>query len=323
MTTVVDSGATGFRSERRGGHRVHASTEKRPGAGFVCSAFLAVALATISAPSIVWATNVIDGCGQTCEADCSSDPNCREAVSGKCILNADVSCDSGDSAIELLSGNDLDLQGYEITCTETSPNSCNYSAISVLATGSKITSDGSGDDGESIISGRFTFGVHCNSNTGSIVEHLTIFDGVAAVKNCATVRENVVGPSSQLFLLVNFGIVNEGVGSNDSINKNYIEGRLRAIAGGSDSLEIRENVIHTDSSAAAIMLGDSTNGADGVAKFNIFFADGNNSSALLFNITGTDSLVYDGNYCNGDHPDCADCIADGRCEPYTSPFQGN
>lgn len=277
-------------------------------------------LATMSS---ALASNVIDGCGQTCEVDCSSDPDCREAVSGKCVLTADISCGSGDSSIELLSGNDLDLQGYDITCSEASPDNCGYSAISVLSSGSKITSDGSGDDGESVISGRFTFGVHCNSNTGSIVEHLTIFDGVAAVKNCATVRENVIGPSSQFFLLVNFGIVNEGVGSGDSVNKNHIEGRLRAISGGSDSLEIRENVIHTDSSASAIKLGDSTNGADGVAKFNVFFADGANASSLLFDITGTDSLVYDGNFCNGDHPDCADCIAAGRCEPYASPFQGN
>lgn len=270
------------------------------------------------------ATNVIDGCSQTCEIDCGADPNCREASGGKCILTGDVTCDSTESAIELLSGNDLQMAGYDITCTETSPNSCPYAAILIIDSSSKVTSDGSGDDGESEISGRFNFGIDCDLNEGSIVEKIAIFDGFAAVRDCKIVRETVIGSSSQFIFSLNFGILTEGIGGNDAFTKNYIQGRVEPIHNnGSNSLSVDQNVIQTDAATTALALGNPTGGADGTAKFNIFFGGGVDSSSTLFSITGTDSLVYLGNYCDGDHPDCADCIAAGRCQPYTAPFRGN
>lgn len=280
------------------------------------------AVLALAAPAM--ANNVIDGCGQTCEIDCGADPNCREASGGKCVLTDDVTCDSSESAIELLSGNDLEMAGFDITCTEEAPDSCPYAAILVIDSGSKITSDGSEDDGEAVISGRFFFGVDCDLNASSIVENITVFDGISAIRDCRTVRNNVIGPSSQFYLLANFGISTEGIGGSDSFRNNSIEGRVFPISNnGSNSLAIEGNVINTDATNRAITLGNATGGADGVAKFNVFFGTGASASAVLFQIYGEDSVVYSRNYCNGDHPDCAACIAAGRCEPYTSPFPGN
>ncbi len=287
-----------------------------------CGALALAAVFALAAPAT--ANNVIDGCGQTCEIDCGADPNCREASGGKCILADDVTCDATESAIELLSGNDLEMAGFDITCTEVAPDSCPYSAILVIDTGSKITSDGSGDDGEAVISGRFFFGVDCDLNASSIVEKITVFDGIGAIRDCRTVRNNVIGPSSQLYLLANFGITTEGIGGSDSFRNNSIEGRVFPITNnGSNSLSVEGNVINTDATNRAISLGNATGGADGVAKFNVFFGAGASAGAELFQIHGEDSVVYSGNYCNGDHPDCAACIAAGHCESYTSPFKGN
>ena len=283
----------------------------------------ALLAAAVSMPVHVAASNVIDGCGQSCEDDCVLS-TCREAVNGKCVLDADISCDSTESAIILASGNNLDLQGYDITCTETAPAECSYNAVEMNSSGSQVKSDNSGDD-EAVISGRFTVGVDCDLNTNSLVEDITVLDSVIAIRDCRTVRNNVIGPSSQFVLGVNQGIGTTGVANGDSINDNYVSGRaLPIVAITSNKVNILRNVIHTDIAVQAISLGTVASGADGDAKFNVVFADGFSATSTIFTILGTtDSVNYDGNFCDEDHPDCADCIANDQCEPYTSPFAGN
>lgn len=277
-------------------------------------------------PDGVIANDVIDDCGQTCEVDCGSDPSCRKAVNGKCKLTADVSCDDTESTIELLSGNDLEMQGYDINCTETSPDECNYAAITMSGTGSKVTSDNSGE-AEAVIDGRFDTIIDCASKTASQVEDISVFDGFIALKNCAKVDSVVIGPSSQGDPLygTTFGISTAGVAGTDFIKNSYISGRVFSVFhSGSTTYDVQNNVFHTDTTLTAVTIGSGQTGTiNGNAKFNIFFSDGFSSVAKLFTIGGTDSVNFDGNFCDEDHPDCADCITDDRCEPYTSPFAGN
>ncbi len=284
---------------------------------------VSAAVGWLALPSLVLADNVITDCGQSCEDDCGTDPNCREAAGGKCILEADVSCDSTESTILLVSGNNLDLQGWDVTCTTTGTG-CIYNAIQMNDAGSKVTSDGSEDDGESEISGLFLAGVACNGKSNSIVENLTLFDGIFAVNSCKTVRNNVIGSSSQFLFGGNIGIFTTGISNADSFTDNYISGRtVPILSQGTTDVDVMRNVIHTDVADEAVWLGQGQTAAGGLIKFNVFFGVGPDSSAVLIKMPATDDGTYDGNLCDEDHPDCADCISDGRCEPFASPFPGN
>jgi hypothetical protein len=271
--------------------------------------------------SVAMANDVIDDCGQSCEDDCGVDPDCREAVSGKCKLTADITCDETESAISLISGNDLDMKGFDITCTATT---CGYAAVTMTDAGTTVTSDGSGDDGEAVISGKFDVGVACGLEANSTVEKITVLDGLTGIQNCKTVKNNVVGPSTQFALGTNLGISTTGI-ANSVFSDNYVSGRgFGILNSGSATLDVLRNVIHTDVSVAAIWLGGGAgSSANGNAKFNVVFADGYDSSATVITISGTNNVTFDGNFCDEDHPNCASCISGSRCEPFVSPFQGN
>lgn len=292
------------------------------GRGFGFGLLLVGGVLLAGGPAI--ASNVIDDCGQTCEDDCASDPDCREAVAGKCVLEADVSCDGTEATIQLVSGNDLDLQGYDITCTETSPDVCNYYAITMNDAASIVTSDGSADDGESEITGLFFGGVNCGAEANSKVENLTFFDDIIAIASCKTVENNVIGGSEQTLWGGNIGIFTLGVSNADAFNENYISGRITPILSqGTTDLSLLRNVIHTDAADQAAWLGQGQTSFDGLVKWNVFFGTGADSSAVLLKLPATDDATYEGNLCDENHPDCADCISAGRCEPFTSPFVGN
>lgn len=263
-------------------------------------------------------TNIITACGQTCEDDCGI-PSCKKAISGKCVLTSNVSCTSGQGAIRLVGGNDLDLQGYDVTCTATSPSSCIYPAIDIVDPNSKVTS--SDDDDPSVISGPFLTGVDCLAEANAIVEHVTINDGIFGILNCETVRHNVIGPSSDLLWGGNMGISTGGVANGESITENYISGRTLPIFSTSAlTLNVEKNVIQTNGSSIAITLASGQSSSAGNVRFNIFFGD---AGTTLFSTPGTDVVNYDGNFCDPSHPDCGTCIGDDRCMPYTSPFIGN
>lgn len=271
-------------------------------------------------------TNQIDGCNQTCETDCTSKgTSCRQASGSpsKCVLSSNITCTSGDGPIEIASGHDLDLSGHTITCSETDPANCAYAAILLGASGSKVTDTAGG----SVISGRFRWGVNCSSKTSSIVEKLTINDSIYAIADCQTVRNNVIGPTSQYTIYAtNYGIFTSGISNTDSITENYIESRVLPIISTSTyALDVQKNVIK-GTGLSAIWLAYGQTDSYGTAKFNIIFGDFTSSGTVFSSPSGThDHVSYDGNFCDPDlaGSGCTNCISSGRCMPYAAPFTGN
>ena len=277
-----------------------------------------VLLGGVTSPS---ASNVINACNQTCETDCSSKPsNCRQASGSppKCVLGGDLSCTAAQGAIELASGHDLDLQGYDITCTETAPALCNYSAIYMSATSSRVVNSSSN---QSVISGRFGIGVDCGSRASSLVEDITVNDGFIGIYSCQTVRNTVVGPSSDFNQWAfNMGIYTAGISNSDSVTDNYVAGRMWPIYSESPyRLDVERNVTK-GAGYAAITVGAGQSTSTGNVRFNIMFGA---SGGSIDGAATTDNSTYDGNFCDPDLADCASCITAGRCMPYTSPFVGN
>lgn len=277
-----------------------------------------VSLLDISLPgsASAWAPNEIYACGQSCRTDCTGHANCRTASGSppKCIVYDPISCTSAGSAIRLVNGTDLDLQST-ITCTETDPSTCAYPAIVMDDSGSKITNSGSS---EAIISGRFSVGVDCWGYGSSIVEKITVEDGYVAIANCQTVRNTVVGPTTQFYVFSNWGITTTGISNADSINDNFVSGRLYPIYSSSSyALDVQRNVIFGTGNAA-IRLHQSS--ASGNVKNNVVFSSDGGGSTVISSSAGPN---FDGNFCAPDISGCGSCISAGQCEPYTSPFIGN
>src|SRR5262249_2527600 len=138
-------------------------------------------------------------------------------------------------------GTDFDLLGWDITCTEVSPNLCNYDAISMTASSSKVTNS---SGFESVMSGHFNTDIDCDGQSSSIVENIAFADGIIAIKDCQTIRNNAIRPSADSFLGANDGIVTSGVSNSDSISDNFVEGRTAPIWSTSSlSLDVLRNVI--------------------------------------------------------------------------------
>jgi hypothetical protein len=278
-------------------------------------------------PGSAISSNVIDDCGLTCEIDCADPPgSCREAVSGECELTADVDCTSSDASIMLVGGTDLQMNGYEITCTSAS---CGYYAVETDDNGSKVTNDGSGEtsDPESLISGPFAGGVNCQLKDNSIVEKIMIADGLIAVLDCETVRNNVFLASTQSVFGINHAVATSGVTNSDEIVDNYMTGRtVPILTSGTEDIAILRNVIHLGTGLLGVRPGQNQTVANGDIKFNVFFGEGfPDSSPTIISLGAgtTDNIDYQGNFCDENHPDCATCQADGRCESHTAPFPGN
>src|SRR6476661_712860 len=109
--------------------------------GWFFRGLLALGMVVAIAPrATAFTNNEVYACGQTCNTTCSGGANatCRVASGGKCVLNGNVSCPgtgAGSGPIQVTSATTLDLQGYDITCTEVSPSSCAYTGIEVISTG--------------------------------------------------------------------------------------------------------------------------------------------------------------------------------------------
>lgn len=268
-------------------------------------------------------TNEINGCNQTCETDCTSKgTSCRQASGSpaKCILGTDVSCTNGGGSIELASGNDLDLNGHDITCTETLPSTCAYPAILMGSSATKVTDSVGG----SVISGPFRIGVDCAGKSTSIVEKLTINDGLYATVSCQTVRNNIIGGTAQYNIYgTNFGIYTVGISASDSISENYVEGRVWPIFSESSvALDVQKNVLR-GTGLSAFYFGYGQANAYGNAKFNIVFNTWGSTTVVSAPSGAGDHVSYDGNFCDPGISGCATCISSGKCMPYTAPFTGN
>jgi hypothetical protein len=180
-------------------------------------------------------------------------------------LASNISCAAGQGSIQLLSGLDLDLAGYDITCTESSSTKCAYPAISMASSASKVTSSSATD--EAVISGPFSVGVYCGGYGTSIVEKITINGGVTGILDCQTVRNNVVGASTDYNQFsTNFGILTGGVSNSDSITDNHVSTRVWPIYSTSPySLDVQRNVIK-GTGEGAIVVGANQSSSSGKAE---------------------------------------------------------
>jgi hypothetical protein len=284
---------------------------------------LGIAIAAASA-AIAYQNNEIYACGQTCDTTCPGgvpSATCRIASSGKCVLKANVSCAAASSAIQLTSGTTLDMGGYDITCTESYPSSsCAYNAIEIVSNSGSTVTNSTGN--ESVISGPFTVGVECDNHV-STVSNITVNDGLVGIGDCKTVKNNVIGPTSQSAFGNNEGISSSGVTGN-SFTNNFVTGRTVPIKyNASLNVTISHNLI--DTTGMAYFAFDVGGGGAITASNNIVFGTGFNGSSTVFNVdTGSGStLSGSGNYCDPSHPGCAACVSSNYCTAYSSPFAGN
>lgn len=289
---------------------------------FVFGAAVVLFVLGWSAPS--HAGHSILTCEATCEVDCDdpgSGPNCHEAEGGECILATDITCSSTtDPAIVLRDGQDLDMDDHDINCQ--SGVNC-ATGVFMEDSGSKVQNLSSGEAG---ILGKFFYGVDCDLNGSSQVLGIRIEDSLVGVKDCKTVKQNVITGLGRNYLTLNWGIQTEGVTvSGDLISDNYFADKSRSIwVTGDDKVEANDNVIHTSGwGACAVEL--ATSNSRTIAQGNTIQGIGNagfGSIKEIFCLPTVEptGISLSGNLCNRDHPDCAACITAGFCEPFVAPF---
>ena len=237
----------------------------------------------VAGPTLVHAADeYVTACGHTRQPSCiSGSTTCHQAVGGKCKLNSNLSCDATESPLMLDSGLDLDLRGYDITCTETLPSTCNYAAISFDPndSGSVVTSDGTA--GDSVISGPFYSGVNCDLAAGSVAENTTVFDALFGILDCKTVKNNVIGATTQNAFGGYWGIaLTAQISSGDAITGNFVSGRVVPIAATHPSATVQGNVVDTDGAVLGISVGTSAGGYTGQARCNVFFGEGSTAHRM-------------------------------------------
>ena len=279
--------------------------------------------------SLGWATpaqasHTISTCQATCEVDCDdpgSGPNCHEAEGGECLVATDLTCSSTTQpAIVLEDGMDLDLDDHYITCA--SGVNCS-DGIDITSSGSKVYNGSSGEAG---VLGKFFYGVDCNLHGNSQVLGIRIEDSLVGVKDCKTVKQNVIVGLGRTYLTVNWGIQTAGVtNTGDLISENYFADKSRAVfVAGDKKVEVNDNIIHTTGwGACAVELASST--SEAIAKRNTILGVGNagfGSTREIFCLPATEPTGINlfGNVCNRDHPDCAACGTAGFCEEFVAPF---
>jgi hypothetical protein len=278
--------------------------------GIVVVAAGLLMLTTTADPASAQYGSTITACGQKCQTGgCGADTSCRTASSGKCTVGGNISCTSAQSTIQLIDGTDLDLQGYDITCTS---GPCTYDAITFYNSNSKVTTS---TGGPAVVGGPFNSSVNCGNKSGSIVENITAAGGIIGIYNCQTVRNDVIDGQGVMV----WGVIASGITSSDEVTDNFVTGAYYPIVTStSQPVEILRNVVNTAGSVYGMTLGSGVSTANGNVKFNVFYGD-----STLFVTAGTDSNAYDGNYCDPNQASCSTCISNGRCMPYTSPFVGN
>lgn len=298
---------------------------------FLRHIFWLTAVVLLGWTPISWGNNILN-CEQCCADNCnnctygSGSDDCVLAQSGLCDLETDITCDDTDNGILLIQGNDLDMDGHTITCTETT-TTCR-SAVRMDSSNNKLfNSEGAGlppdPINEAIITGPFDTSVDCQGKTGSTVEGITVeVEGSLGfgIIRCRKVQNNVIrtAPGKSGFA----GIQLLGIGNTDFIKRNYIEGDVaRGIrVFGSKSIDVEENVIYT-SDGVDIAIEISTITPAEILD-NTIIGNRTNGQAIT---GGTASTSFKGNFCSKDHPDCQDntddCIDTNKCVHRVSPFR--
>jgi hypothetical protein len=283
-----------------------------------------LALGLLGWPVTARASHTFSDCFVTCEVDCDdpgSGPNCHEAEGGECILSADITCNSTTTpVVRLRDGMNLDMDGHTITCDAS--GGC-HNGVQIEGNGSKVYNSAAPQ--EAAIKGGFWAGVECNLYPGSEVDGIRIENTLIGLRNCKIVKNNAIVGLGRTYLTANWGIQTQGVTSgSDLISGNYFADKNRAILiTGTNAVEARDNVIHTTGwSACGVEL---TTGSQAVLKGNTFLGVGNagfgtTRKVICVPTPEPTGVTYSGNVCDRDHPDCAACIAAGRCMPFTAPF---
>lgn len=263
---------------------------------------------------------VITTCNDICAISCSLiDPEegpCIETPGAGCRLAADISCDGDDKGIRLVQERDLNLRGFDVTCTApTCPD-----AIVILDEGSLIKSTtGGGDPSEAdaaTLSGPFIRGVNCNLNNASKVDGIAVEGPLIGALNCDIVQDSVFREPQLSVFGINIALQSTSTASNsgnDKILNNYVRDYVLPIVLQNDAqMVVDQNVFQADSATPVLSVQATTSG-----KFqnSVLFGD-------ALDVVGGDAsnFIFKNNVCDENSPACQDCIAEGICADYEAPF---
>ena len=255
-----------------------------------------------------------------CDANVDPDVNCS---SDNCKLTADIDCDSDNNEkITLANGKDLDLNGFDISCT---PSVDCTTPIVITHDGSIVENKSAS---RSAIKGDFDIGVDCSGKANTKVlglEFELTKNSANGITGCRVVEGNVVrwtGSGSygnQAITVVD--------AANSRVGDNYVAGQwARGIfhEAVSSNATTDHNIIVMEDDTLVIQVGIWANGDTGSVTGNLFFGGTlpANPSDFFLDVNGANPTPVDGNYCDPAQDACQDCIGSGHCEPHpaVAPF---
>jgi hypothetical protein len=285
-------------------------TTRRSTFVLVLSAFLLLG----SAPALAVVNEI-----SNCDANVDPDVNC---TSNNCKLVADIDCDSDNNEkITLANGNDLDLNGYDISCATgvdcTTP-------IVITGSGSIVKNTGAPT---SKIAGAFDVGVDCGgySNTKVLGITLELTDDQAdGIIGCRVVENNVVrwtGSSGH----GSVGILVEDA-ANSRVGENYVAGKWWTgifHQASSSNASTDHNVVVLEDKTFVIQMSIWGNGTSGSVIGNVLFGGAlDQSSDFLLTLNSLARPTVAGNQCDPSQDSCQECISEWACMPHpaSAPF---
>ncbi len=308
--------------------------------------FALIALAvttTLGLPSVGVAVDTVTSCVQNCGNDCQ--------LSGDltCCSNLNLpQCKGGTGPITLASGSDLNFNGKKLicfcgtktcnggdqnntictvdsqcpggVCTDSTGCSSCGTAVSMSASASVVKNTSPPVGGiYSGAAGPWTQGVDCNNKTSSRVTGVRIEATASASIDCWQTDQNVlVGNNSGI------GINTTGVANTDSIHDNYIDNWYDSIwVWSSHDMSVDHNLIVARPGSRLGIFTAFSSTVD--IENNFILGTGLGFACNEFACIDPVIIVpgsgnIEGNYCDPENPDCADCQAEGYCETPVAPF---
>lgn len=245
--------------------------------------------------------------------------NCEQVCSGTCVLDGNVTCDT-KAGITLTSSGDLDLMGYNITCTA----NCPQSAVTMSGSGNILKNTGGHSAG---ITGPFVYNVNCGNRANSRVSGLKIENtrqsggGGYGLLNCETIDGNVIVGHLSAGYASGIGAVGRNSGNGTTIIDNYISNWATGIDvsdfSGYDVAVERNVVVIPDAATSSMPVYGLYIFGGGVGRSytaNTFMGGGATSASQAYtyvifkdnNATGT----FANNFCDPAFmccQNCADC----------------
>lgn len=221
--------------------------------------------------------------------------SCTATCNSNCALTTNVDCSNQDGII-LSGGADFDLAGYTISCS----TNCPQAAVKIAA-GNSVVSNGT-------ISGIFTYGVNCQSQSNSQVTALTVTGVTNGIYNCAKTSNNLVVGS---LAGGSTGIAAANLANSDYVRDNWVEGFAIAIGGArTHDIDVERNSIGVEEITAGggankigINMSVSSGSPTVTVQYNFFFG----AATLADFMTNQTGVSYVGNMCDPDNALCANC----------------